>query len=301
MPAQNVSTIYIGLGSNMGDREGHLRRALSLLAERIGPLTACSTFVETDPVGFSSPNKFLNAAAAFSTTLTADALLAETQQIERELGRTHKSHDGVYADRPIDIDLLLSTAETCDRPELTLPHPRLTERRFVLQPLCEIAPFEQMPDGRFLIDILLDLDGISIEEMAESSDGIAHFIEKILPQLTENTGAFDANNLKALAADASTHLYLARDVEGRLCGMATLCLTLAPTGCRGWVEDVVVDEAHRGKGIGAALLTRIEWHARRLGAKSLNLTSRPEREAANRLYRSLGFETRRTNVYRKKL
>jgi len=300
MPA-TVSTIYIGLGSNLGDREANLRRALSLLADRIGPLKACSAFVETEPFGFSSPNKFLNAAAAFETTLTADALLAATQQIEREMGRTHKSHDGIYADRPIDIDLLLSTAETASRPELTLPHPRLAERRFVLEPLCQIAPFAQMPDGRFLIDILLDLDGIKIEEMVESSDETVVFVEKILPQLSEKAGALDANNLKALAADPATHLYLARDADGTLCGMATLCLTLAPTGCRGWVEDVVVDEARRGKGIGAALLKRIEWHARRLGAQSLNLTSRPEREAANRLYRSLGFEQRQTNVYRKPL
>lgn len=142
-----MSLLYVSLGANIGDREGTLRRAVSEMEHRIGPCVALSRMYETAPVGFDSPHAFLNAAAAFRVERCAqpneaDALrlLEITQEIERELGRRHKSVGGRYADRPIDIDLLLWEDLQIGLPELTLPHPHLHERHFVLDPLAEIAP-----------------------------------------------------------------------------------------------------------------------------------------------------------------
>ena len=142
-----MSLLYVSLGANIGDREGTLRRAVSEMERRIGPCVALSRMYETAPVGFDSPHAFLNAAAAFRVTACAqpneaDALrvLAITKEIERELGRRQKSVGGRYADRPIDIDLLLWDDLQMSQPELTLPHPHLHERHFVLDPLAEIAP-----------------------------------------------------------------------------------------------------------------------------------------------------------------
>ena len=142
-----MSLLYVSLGANIGDREGTLRRAVSEMERRIGPCVALSRMYETAPVGFDSPHAFLNAAAAFRVTTCAqpneaDALrvLAITKEIECQLGRRQKSVGGKYADRPIDIDLLLWGDLQMARPELTLPHPHLHERAFVLDPLAEIAP-----------------------------------------------------------------------------------------------------------------------------------------------------------------
>ena len=142
-----MSLLYVSLGANIGDREGTLRRAVSEMEHRIGPCVALSRMYETAPVGFDSPHAFLNAAAAFRVERCeqpneADALclLEITQEIERELGRLHKSVGGRYADRAIDIDLLLWDNLQIGLPELTLPHPHLHKRHFVLDPLAEIAP-----------------------------------------------------------------------------------------------------------------------------------------------------------------
>ena len=142
-----MSLLYVSLGANIGDREGTLRRAIQEMERRIGPCVAISRMYETAPVGFDSPHAFLNAAAAFRVTACAqpneaDALrvLAITKEIECQLGRRQKSVGGKYADRPIDIDLLLWGDLQMARPELTLPHPHLHERAFVLDPLAEIAP-----------------------------------------------------------------------------------------------------------------------------------------------------------------
>ena len=142
-----MSLLYVSLGANIGNREGTLRRAVSEMEHRIGPCVARSRMYETAPVGFDSPHAFLNAAAAFRVERCeqpneADALrlLAITQEIERDLGRQRKSVGGRYADRPIDIDLLLWGDLQMEQPELTLPHPHLHERAFVLDPLAEIAP-----------------------------------------------------------------------------------------------------------------------------------------------------------------
>ena len=130
--------LYIGLGSNLGNKEEMLHRAIDLINERIGPVLRTSAFIETEPWGFQSENTFLNAACLVETTLTPLQCLKETQKIERLLGRTKKSRNGVYHDRPIDIDLLLYDDLEMDTPKLTLPHPHMQERDFVMIPLKEV-------------------------------------------------------------------------------------------------------------------------------------------------------------------
>ena len=132
--------VYLGLGTNLGDKEQNLRMSIKKIEERIGNVVSLSAFYATAPWGFSSENSFLNAAVCVETTLLPLQVLEETQRIERELGRTEKSVNGLYADRLIDIDLLLYDAREMDAEGLILPHPLMTERRFVMEPLSEIAP-----------------------------------------------------------------------------------------------------------------------------------------------------------------
>lgn len=132
--------VYLGLGTNLGDKEQNLRMSVKKIEERIGNVVSLSAFYATAPWGFSSENSFLNAAVCVETTLLPLQVLEETQRIERELGRTEKSVNGLYADRLIDIDLLLYDDRVMDAEGLILPHPLMTERRFVMEPLSEIAP-----------------------------------------------------------------------------------------------------------------------------------------------------------------
>lgn len=130
--------LYLSLGSNLGDRSHILHRAVALIGERIGTVQRLSSFIETEPWGFQSSHPFLNAACMVLTSLTPEQCLEQTQQIERELGRTQKSAGGVYHDRPIDIDLLMYGDVRMSTPTLTLPHPLMQERDFVMIPLREI-------------------------------------------------------------------------------------------------------------------------------------------------------------------
>lgn len=130
--------LYLSLGSNLGDREQMLHRAIALINERVGMVQRVSSFIETEPWGFQSEHPFLNAACMVLTTLSPEQCLKETQKIERELGRTKKSKNGIYHDRPIDIDLLLYDDLKLSTPKLTLPHPHMYERDFVMIPLREI-------------------------------------------------------------------------------------------------------------------------------------------------------------------
>jgi len=109
-----------------------------MLAGRVGRVLRCSSYIETEPWGFSSPNRFLNACVCVSTPLQPLELLHATQDIERMLGRTSKSADGIYHDRTIDIDILLYDDITVDTPQLHIPHPLMWERDFVMRPLMEI-------------------------------------------------------------------------------------------------------------------------------------------------------------------
>ncbi len=129
---------YLSLGTNLGDREGNLRRAVSLINRQAGRVLRQSGYIETEPQGFVSPNRFLNACIAVDTDLSPDELLAVTQAIEREMGRTRKSVGGRYSDRIIDIDILLYGNEHIRREGLEVPHPRMRERDFVMRPLSEI-------------------------------------------------------------------------------------------------------------------------------------------------------------------
>lgn len=148
-----MTDVYLSLGSNLGDRHALLLRAIDLLAHRAGRLVRASSIIETEPWGFESPNPFLNAVVLIQTTLSPHELLAKTQAIERELGRTTKTPSAPtkaettvsegslpYSDRPIDIDILLYGDLHLSTPELTIPHPRMYERDFVLRPLREILP-----------------------------------------------------------------------------------------------------------------------------------------------------------------
>lgn len=134
-------TAYLGLGTNLGDdKAANLRQAVDMLHEQAGHVLACSTFIESEPWGFESANTFLNAVIAIDTPYTPHQLLTITQSIERAMGRTHKSINGNYTDRIIDIDILLYDDIVIDTPELTIPHPLILQRDFVYRPLMEIAP-----------------------------------------------------------------------------------------------------------------------------------------------------------------
>lgn len=133
-----MPTVYLSLGSNLGDRKATMRRAIGLLNERAGSVDCQSSFIETEPWGFESTNKFLNMCVRLLTTLSPEQLLMATKQIERELGRTQKSVNGQYHDRPIDIDILMYDDVHLDSNDLTLPHPHMQEREFVMKPLREI-------------------------------------------------------------------------------------------------------------------------------------------------------------------
>ena len=139
-----IMVVYFSLGTNLGDKEQNLRMAVQKIRKQIGEVISLSAFYATAPWGFSSDNTFLNAALCVDTALAPLEVLQTTQEIEREMGRTHKSVNAVYSDRVIDIDLLLCFADDgtpvlLDTPELKLPHPLMQERRFVMEPLAEIA------------------------------------------------------------------------------------------------------------------------------------------------------------------
>ena len=130
---------YIGLGTNLGDKERNLIDAIHALSLQVGRVVSQSTFYRSKSWGFESDNEFLNAVILTETKLSPFDLLAVTQKMERELGRTTKSGNG-YADRIIDIDILLYDNVIVDELSLKIPHPLITERDFVLIPLVEIAP-----------------------------------------------------------------------------------------------------------------------------------------------------------------
>lgn len=132
-------TAYLALGSNQGDREALLHQAIDAIDRSLGRVGSISSFLETEPWGFVSDHPFLNAVLSLTTTLPPLELLEATQAIERDLGRRTKSTSGGYADRPIDIDLLFYGELILETPRLTLPHPLLHQRAFVLDPLLELA------------------------------------------------------------------------------------------------------------------------------------------------------------------
>ena len=133
-----MSNVYLGLGSNLGDKRENLACAIRLIGERVGKVLRVSSFIETEPWGFESDNTFVNAVILCETTLTPRQVLQATQKVEREMGRKKKSTDGGYADRCIDIDILLYDDLRVDEPDLQIPHPLMLKRDFVMIPLREI-------------------------------------------------------------------------------------------------------------------------------------------------------------------
>ncbi|MDR3653914.1 MAG: 2-amino-4-hydroxy-6-hydroxymethyldihydropteridine diphosphokinase [Paludibacter sp.] len=134
-----MSLVFLGLGTNLGNKERNLYDAILKLSLEVGALIRQSSFYASKSWGYESSNEFLNAVVLVDTDLLPFELLAKTQQIELELGRTAKTGSG-YSDRLIDIDILLYDNFTIDQPTLKIPHPLLVERDFVLIPLAEIAP-----------------------------------------------------------------------------------------------------------------------------------------------------------------
>ncbi len=134
-----MTRAFIGLGANLGDREGTIRAALDALGAEDGiEVVAVSTLRETEPVGVGEQPLFLNGAAELETTLTARQLLDRLLETERRFGRVRVA--GEHGPRTLDLDLLLYGQERIDEPGLTVPHPRLRERPFVLEPLAELDP-----------------------------------------------------------------------------------------------------------------------------------------------------------------
>ena len=145
--------VYVGLGSNLGDREQTIRGALARIeADPEIDVVAVSSLRETDPVGYTDQPKFVNGAAALRTQLSPKALLERLLQIEREMGRERSGPR--YGPRTIDVDLLLYGSEEVDEPGLRIPHPRLAEREFVLEPLAELDSDLEVP-GRGSVRALL--------------------------------------------------------------------------------------------------------------------------------------------------
>ena len=138
--------LYLGLGSNMGDRRQNIEKAVALIGERVGEVVRQSSLMETEPWGFASENRFLNGVVLCQTELSPREVLQTTQKIERELGRKKSEKRGAncqlstrhYQDRPIDIDILLYDDLHVDEPDLKIPHPLMEQRDFVMIPLKEI-------------------------------------------------------------------------------------------------------------------------------------------------------------------
>lgn len=128
-------------------------------------------------------------------------------------------------------------------------------------------------------------------------DELVAAFARLIPQLSSSSPPPDRSQLEAIVADADSVLFVAR-LDGRIVGSLTLAMYRIPTGLKAWIEDVVVDESARGHGVGESLSKAAIEAARQRGAKDVNLTSRPSREAANRLYERIGFEARETNVWR---
>ena len=141
---------------------------------------------------------------------------------------------------------------------------------------------------------------ISVEAVASVDDDLVAAVDGLIPQLSSSSSSPSKETLARIVAAEGATLFVARD-EGRVVGMLTLITFEIPTAVRAWIEDVVVDEAARGQGIAAALVQAAVDYAEARGTRTVDLTSRPDREAANRLYLRMGFETRSTNVYRRTL
>jgi ribosomal protein S18 acetylase RimI-like enzyme len=142
---------------------------------------------------------------------------------------------------------------------------------------------------------------MEIVEATEASPSLVEAFARLIPQLSSSNPPPTQAELAAIIAAPATQLLLARDDDGTILGALTLALFRIPTGLRAWIEDVVVDDAARGRGVGELINREALARAKAAGATTVDLTSRPSREAANRLYQRIGFQARTTNVYRYEL
>ncbi len=169
--------VYLGLGSNLGDRHQNMTRALELLAGKVC-LEQVSSFYETEPVGYLEQPKFLNAVCCGTTSLTPEELLALAKDIERDLGRMPGFPN---APRPMDIDILFYGNEVIHLPQLTIPHPRLTERAFILIPLAEVVPELMHPvSGKKIKELVREVggkEGVRKEEPGETPGDFGVYVK----------------------------------------------------------------------------------------------------------------------------
>lgn len=142
------------------------------------------------------------------------------------------------------------------------------------------------------------MPGMKVEIATTLTPAIVEAVEKLVPQLSRSKPPPTEEELGEVVGSPATELFIALADDGTIVGMSTLAVFRTPTGLRAWIEDVVVDETATGAGIGTALTQAMLDHATELGCVTVDLTSRPSREAANRLYQRLGFDLRETNVYR---
>jgi len=140
MTRRSAKIVFLGLGTNLGDREENLKKAVAMIGEKIGEVVSCSSVYETEPWGFQSENQFLNAVVRVRTELKPPGLLGRILMIEAQLGRLREGEATGYKSRTIDIDILLYGHEIINKKTLQIPHPRIPDRKFVLIPLCEISP-----------------------------------------------------------------------------------------------------------------------------------------------------------------
>lgn len=154
-----LSSIFLSLGSNLGNKEQNILVALDKIEERIGKIISLSALYITSPVGFISQNNFVNCVCEVVSHLDLMSLFLITQEIEVEMGRSTKSVAGQYSDRIVDIDLILAGELVLNTTQLTIPHPAFHTRDFVLSPLCEIAPERIHPVlGKSILQLKDDLN-----------------------------------------------------------------------------------------------------------------------------------------------
>ena len=154
---KTMAFVYLGLGTNLGNKEQNLKNAVKSITMRIGDVLRLSSFIVTKPRGFESENDFLNAVVLVDTNYSPNQLLEKTEEIEKDMGRFEKS-SSTYSDRLMDVDILFYDQLIINQPTLKIPHPLITERDFVLIPLSEIAPdFVHPILGKSISDLLKSL------------------------------------------------------------------------------------------------------------------------------------------------
>ena len=150
-----MKTVYLILGGNLGDREEFIMHAIEMLNRKAGTVDMASSYYETEPWGMTGVQAFLNIALRLTTKLEPDALLDVLLEIEEQAGRIRNPLKDQYESRPIDIDILFYDSDVIQSPRLTIPHPHMQSRKFVLEPLCEIAPDFMHPVMQKTVTILL--------------------------------------------------------------------------------------------------------------------------------------------------